>query len=167
MKTFTRRSALSLGAAALGLLIVPARGNEGGSEVTVWKDPYCGCCGGWIAHMEASGFQVQSVDLEDMEAFKDQRGVPADLRSCHTAEVEGYLIEGHVPAAAITALLAARPSAVQGLAVAGMPSGSPGMEGPEGSPSDQYDVIAFGEGQQSVFLRFAGGRQLEGFPREG
>lgn len=151
-----------MGATAFGLAIMPSRGIEYGPLITVWKDPYCGCCDGWISHMKASGFQVQSADLDGMEAFKDQKGVPADLRSCHTAEVDGYLIEGHVPALAVRALLDVRPSAIQGLAVAGMPLGSPGMEGPDGSPADHYDVIAYGAGQQSVFMRFAGGQQLQG-----
>lgn len=160
MKVLNRRSALYLGAAALGLTIIPAFSIESGQDVMVWKDPYCGCCGGWMAHMRANGFSVQSADFEDMEALKDGRGIPHDLRSCHTALIGEYLIEGHVPAVAIDRLLETKPANVSGLAVAGMPLGSPGMSAPQGHPPDNYDVISFGNGEQSVFMRFAGEQQL-------
>ena len=160
MKRFTRRSALRLGGAALGLAIVPALGDESDGQVLVWKDPYCGCCGGWMAHMQANGFSVDASDVGDMDAIKDAEGVPPDLRSCHTARVGAYVIEGHVPAAAVRRLLEMRPGDVAGLAVAGMPLGSPGMAAPAGYPADEYDVVAFGNQQPYVFMRFAGEWQL-------
>ena len=160
MKPFTRRSVLRLGGAAFGLAVVPALGVESDRQVLVWKDPYCGCCGGWMAHMQANGFSVEAIDVGDMDTLKDAEGVPLDLRSCHTARVGGYVVEGHVPAAAIRRLLDMRPGSVAGLAVAGMPLGSPGMAAPAGLPPDEYDVVAFGIEQPSVFMRFAGERQL-------
>lgn len=160
MKVFTRRSALFLGAATLGSMITPAFSIESGVDVMVWKDPYCGCCGGWMAHMRANGFSIQAADVEDMDTLKNGRSIPPELRSCHTAQVQGYVVEGHVPATAINRLLKMKPANISGLAVAGMPLGSPGMSAPEGYPPDHYDVISFGNGQQSVFMRFAGEQQL-------
>ena len=160
MKVFTRRSTLCLGAAAVGLTIVPAFSFESGPEVMVWNDPYCGCCSGWMAHLRANGFSVQSADVQDMETLKSERGIPPELRSCHTAQVQGYVVEGHVPAAAINRLLEKKPANVSGLAVAGMPLGSPGMSAPEGYPPDRYDVIAFRGKEQFLFMRFEGDQQL-------
>lgn len=118
-------------------------------KVTVQKDPNCGCCGNWIKHLEAAGFQVTAHNNEDMDSVKAAQGVPEALHSCHTALVDGYVIEGHVPAADIVRLLAERPKA-HGLSVPGMPMGSPGME--YGDEKDPYDVILFSEdGEQSVF----------------
>lgn len=125
------------------------------TDLEVWKDPWCGCCGGWVAHMQAAGHAAEVNELENMEALKNQLGVPAELRSCHTAQIEGYLLEGHVPAAAVEKLLRERPDIV-GLAVPGMPLGSPGMGAPEGTPPDTYEVIAFGREGQAAFMRFRG-----------
>lgn len=108
-------------------------------KVTVYKSPSCGCCGKWVDHLQASGFQVNVVDQQDLSAVKAAHGVASDLASCHTAIVEDYVVEGHVPADLIHRLLEERPQ-VAGLAVPGMPVGSPGMEGPNPQP---YDVIAF------------------------
>jgi hypothetical protein len=123
--------------------------------VTVHKDPTCGCCGGWIAHLELFGFQTKTTETTTINRVKARLGVPFDLWACHTAEVGGYLIEGHVPAAAIERLLTERPTA-KGLAVPGMPSGSPGMTG----DYEEYDVILFGANEQSVFGRFKGDSQI-------
>ena len=98
------------------------------SKVLVRKDPNCGCCQNWADHLTATGFAVEVVASEDMPAIKAQLGGPDDLSSCHTAELDGYAIEGHVPASAILRLLMQKPNAI-GLAVPGMPAGSPGMEG--------------------------------------
>jgi hypothetical protein len=108
----------------------------------VWKDPNCGCCGEWVKHLEANGFRVKVNDTGN-NAARARLGIPAALGSCHTAEVAGYAIEGHVPAADIKRLLAEKPSAV-GLAVPGMPIGSPGME--QGSRRDPYDVLLVTKG---------------------
>ncbi len=118
-------------------------------EVTVYKSPTCGCCSKWVDHLRASGFTVVARDTSDMAAVKTTLGVPEPMHSCHTAMVNGYVIEGHVPAADIQRLLREKPK-VTGLAVPGMVTGSPGMEGDR---SDPYEVIAFGDGKTSVFAR--------------
>lgn len=107
--------------------------------VTVYKSPTCGCCTKWEEHLRENGFRVVSVPREDMNAIKSEHGVPRGLQSCHTALVDGYAVEGHVPADVIRKLLTERPR-VKGVAVPGMPMGSPGMEGPH---KDQYEVYTF------------------------
>lgn len=117
-------------------------------EIVVYKSPTCGCCAKWNDHLSDAGFIVEAHDMDDMNAIKGQHGLPADLRSCHTAIVDGYVIEGHVPAADIQKLLQARPD-IKGLAVPGMPLGSPGMEHPN---PQAYEVIAWeADGTRSVF----------------
>ncbi|BBD78341.1 MULTISPECIES: DUF411 domain-containing protein [Hydrogenophilus] len=120
-----------------------ASGKEFAEEsplVKVWKSPYCGCCKEWIAHMQANGFQVQTFEVGNSEV-RSRLGMPMRYGSCHTAVVQGYVIEGHVPAADVKRLLAEKPNAL-GLAVPGMVIGSPGMDGPayEGR-KDPYDVL--------------------------
>ena len=116
--------------------------------VTVYKSPTCVCCGAWVDHMRGAGFHVVTIEASDMNGIKAKHGVTNELSSCHTATVGGYVLEGHVPAADVRRLLTERPG-VMGLAVAGMPKGSPGMEGPV---SERYDVIAFSRGGgRSVF----------------
>ena len=107
--------------------------------VTVWKDPNCGCCEGWVGHMRRTGFYVTVIASDDMTAVRQAHGVPDALQSCHTAAVGGYVVEGHVPAADVARLLAERPSA-RGLAVPGMPAAAPGMD----MAGDPYAVILFG-----------------------
>lgn len=106
--------------------------------VTVYKSPTCGCCREWVKHMQANGFSVKTVDVQDVRPYKTENGISMSLASCHTALVEGYAIEGHVPATDIKRLLKDRP-AIRALAVPGMPSGSPGME--QGY-KDHYNVLA-------------------------
>jgi hypothetical protein len=113
----------------------------GGTPITVYKSSTCGCCVKWVDHLRANHFDPTVHDREDMESVKDELGVPKEVRSCHTAEVAGYLIEGHVPASDIRRLLAERPK-VAGLAVPGMPTRTPGMAEP-GAPTGGYDVLAF------------------------
>lgn len=123
------------------------------AEITMYRDPNCGCCLAWADHMEQGDrHSVKAVDHPDMGAIKAENGVPNDLRSCHTAIVEGYVIEGHVPAADIARLLEERPAGVTGLAVAGMPMGSPGME--HGDHRQAYQVIAFGPEGRSVWASY-------------
>ena len=118
--------------------------------VTTYKSPTCGCCSEWVDHMEDAGFVVETHDVSDLAAVKQEQQIPGELQSCHTAIVEGYVIEGHVPAEDISRLLAERPD-VAGLAVPGMPIGSPGME-MEGTPAQPFDVVSFdAEGNVSVF----------------
>ena len=143
----TRRTLL--GALAAGL-VFPARAQTG-PVVDVVKTPTCGCCNGWIAHMRQSGFQVRVRDVQDTTPIARRLGVPDDLRSCHTASVGGYAVEGHVPANDIRRLLRERPQAA-GIDVPGMPMGSPGME--HGSHRQPYQTILFTRaGRRSVFAR--------------
>ncbi|MFQ5535985.1 MAG: DUF411 domain-containing protein [Gemmatimonadota bacterium] len=118
------------------------------ARVVVYKSPTCGCCNGWVEHLQAAGFAVETHDAMDMAGIKRDTGIPVDLASCHTALVDGYLVEGHVPPEVIGRLLAERPE-VAGISVPGMPVGSPGMEGPNPQP---YQVIAFDEnGNRRVY----------------
>jgi len=113
---------------ATGAILVTGRAfaEEGLPKIVVTKDPNCGCCGGWVDHMKAAGFPVEVVTTPQVNRVKARLGVPDALASCHTAEVGGYVVEGHVPADAVKRLLADKPQA-KGLAVPGMPVGSPGM----------------------------------------
>lgn len=120
--------------------------------VEVYKSPSCGCCGVWAEHLEANGYRVRVRDVGDLEIIKQLAGVPDDLQSCHTAMVEGYTIEGHVPASALDRLLEERPDA-KGLAVPGMPMGSPGM--PSDEP-ERYDVFTFGDEGVAPYATFVG-----------
>lgn len=120
------------------------------AKLVVHHDPNCGCCGKWIDHMEQHGFAVESILETDMNAVKQKLGVPEELPSCHTATVGGYVIEGHVPAADVKRLLAEKPD-VAGIAVPGMPMGSPGMEY-DGTKRQAFDVVTFDQaGETSVF----------------
>ncbi|WP_442864925.1 DUF411 domain-containing protein [Bosea sp. NBC_00550] len=151
------RRALTLGlaqAAAGFLLWRPAIGAEALPKMIVTRDPNCGCCGNWVAHVKAAGFPVEVIEIADVAPLKTKLGVPDALASCHTAEIGGYVVEGHVPAEAIKRLLVERPRAT-GLAVAGMPVGSPGME-VRGQAPDTYEVVIFSAGTQSVFRRYRG-----------
>jgi len=117
-------------------------------EITVYKSPWCGCCSSWADHMRANGHSVTTKEVEDLDAIKRMAGVPEPLQSCHTAVIDGYVIEGHVPAEDVARLLSERPDA-KGLSVPGMPMGSPGMEG--GTP-ERYDVMLFGaDGSAEVY----------------
>lgn len=124
--------------------------------ILVHKDPDCGCCTGWVQHLKNAGLTVTVEETADLQVIRKRLGVPADLASCHTAEVAGYVIEGHVPALAVQKLLKERPDAV-GLAVPGMPVGSPGMEG--GAPQ-RYDVVLFGATGRRPFMRFVGAENV-------
>ena len=121
------------------------------SVLTVYKDPNCGCCVKWIEHMSKSGFVVSVKDVSNMDEIKQTMHVPAELQSCHTAIVDKYVIEGHVPADVVKKFLAEKPAA-QGLAVGGMPMGSPGMEA--GSRVDHYNVMLFDRtGKSRVYAK--------------
>ena len=138
-----------LAALALGVPAVAVAADA----ILVHRDPGCGCCGEWARIVKAQfGRAVRIVDDADRPALMRARGVPADLASCHTAIIDGMAFEGHVPIADMKRALAQRPRGVRGLAVAGMPLGSPGMEVP-GRPAQRYEVIAFGPGGRRVFAR--------------
>lgn len=125
---------------------------ENSSVLTVYKTPSCGCCNAWVEHVKGAGFDVRAIEVADTGPIATQYAVPRALRSCHTAIVGGYAIEGHVPAREIRRLLEERPD-VAGLAVPGMPIGSPGME--MGDRRDRYQVIAFDRnGRARVFANY-------------
>lgn len=121
------------------------------AAMTVYRDPSCGCCEAWAEIARKAGYQVALLDRPDMPAIKRQYGVPQELASCHTATVGSYVLEGHVPMEDIARLLKERPSEIKGIAVAGMPRGSPGMEMPDGSKGP-FQVMAFdATGRTSVY----------------
>ncbi len=123
------------------------------TDIVMHRDPGCGCCAKWAAQVRAAfGRNVRIVDNAERAALDRRLGVPAALSGCHTALVDGMVFEGHVPIADMRRLLATRPSGVRGLAVAGMPMGSPGMEAP-GRPADRYNVMAFGTGKPFIFAQ--------------
>lgn len=135
------------GIAIMGALLMnPKPSQAEDHQITVYKSPTCGCCKKWVSHLEENGFKVETVDMHDLSMIKSMSGINPKLSSCHTARVDGYTVEGHVPADDIKRLLEERPH-VKGLAVPGMPMGSPGMEGPR---KDAYDVLAFGEDEQTT-----------------
>jgi Cu/Ag efflux protein CusF len=120
--------------------------------IDVYKSAYCGCCEQWVDHLKKNGFTVKSHDVPNPSDCRAKSGIPEQLGSCHTGMVNGYAIEGHVPAAEIKRLLAERPKA-RGLAVPSMPMGSPGMEGPR---SDAYDVLLVqADGSHKVYQHYA------------
>ena len=117
-------------------------------KIVVFKTEGCGCCNGWVEHLQAAGFEVDARNVTDLMSVKRDAGVPGSNASCHTALVDGYVVEGHVPAAVIKRMLAERPD-IAGVAVPGMPTGSPGMEGPGARP---YDVLTFDrQGRNTVY----------------
>lgn len=146
---------ITFAVAALALsatIYIAAQQKPAGPLVEVFKSPTCGCCENWVAHMRKNGFVVHATDLNDMTGVKKARGVPADVQSCHTAVVNGYVIEGHVPAADVQRLLKERP-AVVGIAAGGMPIGSPGMESPY-VKAEPYTVMSFDKtGTTRVFAK--------------
>lgn len=154
MIALSRRKLLVLGAiGAAGSVAIAAPWLSAATAqpvIDVSRSPSCGCCGDWIAHMREAGFTVNDRLLDDLAPLKAQLGVPADLQSCHTALIDGYAIEGHVPAQDVHRLLRERPAAA-GLAVAGMPLGSPGME--IDGRQEPYEVILFTTSGRSVFAR--------------
>ncbi len=137
--------AASFGAPLLASAAVPV--------IEVYKSASCGCCGAWVKHLEENGFQVKAQNVANPSGYREKFGIPKDLGSCHTGLVQGYAIEGHVPACEIKRLLAERPKAV-GLAVPSMPMGSPGMEGQR---SDPYDVLLVKtDGRHAVYQHYNG-----------
>ena len=141
-------------AAAAGAMAFPdffGFGTAKAGEVVVYKSPSCGCCGKWSIHLRQNGFDVSVKNIDNIGPIKEQAGVPYDLESCHTAFVDGYVVEGHVPAENIHKILADRPK-IKGLAVPGMPPSSPGMDSPDPEP---YTVFSFdGEGKQEVYASY-------------
>ncbi|MER2165910.1 MULTISPECIES: DUF411 domain-containing protein [Stenotrophomonas] len=154
-------SACSQAAAPLGVS-PPAPAGQAGSQagqaltalprITVHKTPTCGCCNAWIDHVREAGFAVNVHDMEDLGPVKERLGVPYAKGSCHTAQVEGYVIEGHVPAADIKRLLEEKPDA-RGLVLPGMPLGSPGMEVPDGRQQPYTVELVHHDGTTEPFAQ--------------
>lgn len=130
---------------ALSLLATPALT----AELTMYKNPSCGCCQGWAEYMQGQGWQTKIIDVDEIERVKRQYGVPARMESCHTAIIDGYVVEGHVPVAAIDKLLKERPKAT-GLSAPGMPQGSPGMSGAR----EPFTVYLFDPNGAKPFMSF-------------
>jgi hypothetical protein len=149
----SRRAVAGICSAVLARTSLPSWA-QGSPKIVVTKDPTCSCCAGWVDHLRGSGFAAEVIENPEINRVKVRLGVPQDLASCHTAEIDGYVVEGHVPAQAIRRLLAERPQA-RGLAVPGMPVGSPGME-VAGTEPETYEVILFGPSGQRPFARFRG-----------
>ena len=138
-------------AVAAGVASAVLSGPAYAATGTVYKSPWCGCCASWADRLEAEGYTLTIKNVEDLGMIKKLAGIPEELQACHTASIEGYIIEGHVPAKEIERLLTERPEA-KGLAVPGMPSGSPGMEG--GAP-EPYDVVLFSaDGTTTVYAQY-------------
>jgi hypothetical protein len=138
--------------ATLVLLSAPSLAATQASTLTVYRDPSCSCCGGWMSHLVSEGFEIEEIATSKMNLVKQQQGVPNRLASCHTATIGGYAIEGHVPAKDIKRLLAQQPQ-VAGIAVAGMPIGTPGME--DGERREPFTVFWFDrQGNAGAFNRY-------------
>lgn len=159
MKFYNYRLAIiiSLGFFLIGCTSVSEKSSmnptQNGKEITVYKSPSCGCCSGWETHLSKAGFKVVSKPTENMTEIRNQFGVPDKMKSCHTAVIEGYVIEGHVPASDVVKLLETRPDVV-GLSAPGMPPKSPGMQ-PEGEIPANYDVLSFDrQGNTKVFTSY-------------
>ena len=154
MKKCTRRTFLSSSAAFAAVLLTAAPSHLHASvtqQLKAYKSPWCGCCSEWVDHMRAAGFAVSVTDIEDLEPVKSQLGIAPDLQSCHTALIDNYVIEGHVPAYDVRRLLAEKPNAI-GLAVPGMPVGSPGME--QGARRDPFEVVLFSKNERQTFSKY-------------
>lgn len=144
-----KKQTLALGLAAALTISAAGIQAEERPEIAVYKSPNCGCCGDWVDHLKANGFEVDVTDTNDLNSIKVEAGLTRELAACHTAFVDGYVIEGHVPATDIHRLLDQAPQA-HGLSVPGMPMGSPGME--IGDRKDNYQVLLFNKaGQTRVF----------------
>lgn len=135
-------------------IVMPTFAAGAAVKIDVWKSPSCGCCKDWVSHLEANGFSVTTHDDGNTDA-RERLGMPVKYGSCHTGEVEGYAIEGHVPADDIHRLLSERPDAI-GISVPAMPRGSPGMDGPAyGGVKDPYDVLLIGpDGEAQVYRSY-------------
>lgn len=131
----------------------------GSSVVEVYKSPTCGCCTKWSEHMRANGFEVNEHFVKDTVVLKKDHNVPLEYSSCHTGIINGYVVEGHVPANEVRRLIDLKPEGVVGISVPGMPLHSPGME--QGNMPEQYDVILFkADGSYSVFATYIGAKRI-------
>ena len=126
---------------------------QGNNNMTVYRSPSCGCCGGWIAHLKKQGFEITEIQTDDMEAIKQQYNLSPELASCHTGIIDGYILEGHIPADDIKNFLTQKPDHLKGLAVPAMPIGTPGME--SGNIKQPFAVMAFNQqGETTPFNQY-------------
>ncbi len=147
-----RRHLLTAAGALVTLVVLPTAGAPPLPEVQVFKTPTCGCCGAWVTHMRSAGFAIKVTDVTDTTGTRKRLGMPERYASCHTATVDGYVIECHVPAAEVKRLLATKPKAL-GLAAPGMPPASPGMDTP--GRKDPYQVLLVeASGQSSIYASY-------------
>ncbi len=154
MNYLTRRkffNLAALGFVSLGTGHIAPSAFAGSPVLKVYKSPSCGCCGAWVSHMHSAGFRGIVRDVPDLHPIKKKLGVAPDLWACHTAVIDGYVIEGHVPAREVIRLLNERPKGI-GLAVPGMPIGSPGME--QGDRRDPFQVFLFSSTDRLVFAEY-------------
>ena len=141
---------VSVEAQQTAVAVVPSVNSESLPDIAIYRSESCGCCTKWGEHVEIEGFTIQDKVIENMEAFKQANGITPELSSCHTAIIDGYVVEGHVPAASIKRMLNERPD-IRGLTAPGMPMGSPGME-TAGVKAEPFDVLAIAQdGTTTVF----------------
>lgn len=142
-------AALAVSAAITGGAVSLTSGQAAAGEpvATMYKNPQCGCCAEYAGYLDANGYEVKVVEAADLDAVKRMVGVPETLEACHTIAVDGYAVEGHVPVEAVNRLLAERPE-IRGIALPGMPLGSPGMNGDKQAP---FTIISFGTGEPAVY----------------
>ena len=137
----------------------PASANVSADVVTVYKTEACGCCLKWVDHLEANDFAVEVVNVASTAPTREKFGVPPQLLSCHTGTIDGYWVEGHVPADLVKQLITDKPDNIRGISAPGMPAGSPGMEGPN---PVEYDIVAYhADGTTSVYARRQGQETAE------
>jgi hypothetical protein len=146
MTPITRRTVLSLSAAAL---VLPVGARAASARVKLYKNPQCGCCEDYAAYLRQNGFSVEIIPTNDLASMSRRAGVPEELDGCHISVIDGYVVEGHVPIAAIRKLLAERPK-INAITLPGMPEGAPGMAGAKRAPFTVYAVAA--DGHPSVYL---------------
>lgn len=122
------------------------------NDIAVYASKSCGCCHKWVKHLESNGFKVKTILVDEVYKIKEKYKIPDHLQSCHTGVIDGYIVEGHVPAKAVRKLIIDRPK-IKGISVPGMPMGSPGME--QGNEKEAYNVIGFSDkGKETVFMKF-------------
>ncbi len=144
--------AVVFGLAILAAVVWPMFKSAEGPKIVVYKSPTCGCCKKWASYLQDNGFKVTQINASNMRNVKLNQGIPQQLASCHTAIINGYVVEGHVPVKAILRMLKEKPS-IKGITVPGMPIGSPGME--QGGRKDPYSVLAIGhDGSAGVYERY-------------
>ena len=148
---FSKIALAAVYAAGVTTAVAQTKATPAKTPMMVYKTPTCGCCAKWVDHMKSAGFKVQVQDMDDLTEIKQASGVPIPIRTCHTAVVSGYVIEGHVPADLVKKVLAEKPK-MTGIAVPGMPVGSPGME--SGNQKSPYDVVLFDKtGKTTVYAK--------------